>query len=184
MWARVNRGGRTMMEVQFWAPILGMKEAVKARFLPRAHVLFQKRAAGAPAAFITKISFIWEWELRGTCWVVYGRILLGCRKAGWKHSDTQEVRSLPRRPRRWTHCHRTRTWPCAWGSHAAGGRASRGASAWRSSDWGKGLRWRRRWRSGPEVDIIIETPLDSNPPTDFQNTRKKEAGGGGRQQEL
>ena len=61
-------------------------------------------------------------------------------------------RRSPRRPRRWTRCHRTRTWPCAWGSRAAGGRAGRGASAWRSSDWGRESHWRRRWRSGPEGD--------------------------------
>lgn len=60
------------------------------------------------------------------------------------------VKCLPHRLRRWTRCHKTHTWPCAWGSRAAGGRASRGASAWLSSDWGRVSHWRRRWRSGPE----------------------------------
>lgn len=83
-----------------------------------------------------------------SCWLITGR----------KKEKLVFNRSLclPHRLHRWTRCHKTRTSPYAWGSRAAGGRASRGASAWRSSDWGRESHWRRRWRSGPEREAERE----------------------------
>lgn len=91
-------------------------------------------------------------------WVVLRQFPAGCYQK--KHNKGNTSRSgvvcLPHKLHRWTRCHKTRTWPCAWGSRVAGGRASRGASAWRSNDWGRVSHWRRRWRSGPEGDTMRE----------------------------
>jgi len=134
-----------------------MKDTVKGYFLLLKHMLFQNtllRCWHAGISSSTSISQIHLSRNHGNHELSHQVVCVNLMLCYNRKIKETGLECLPRRLRRWTRCHRTHTWPCAWGSRAAGGRASRGVSAWQSSDWGMVSRWRRRWRSGPEGDTM------------------------------